>query len=150
MEGGHFYWDHVSPLKMFQLGSFPPELANKWRLGVGSIRRDQLTPRNSVFEFDKPGFGEKCKIFAAKAKRPILASTGQNHQPAMNYRAGSQSLYGQMQNMCRLFFYHRKALMFKLSYYIPHILRSLVVISVANLMVPYSGPFPNSFVILCL
>ena len=136
---------------MFQLGSFPPELANKWRLGVGgSIRRDQLTPRNSVFEFDKPGFGEKCKIFAAKAKRPILASTGQNHQPAMNYRAGSQSLYGQMQNMCRLFFYHRKALMFKLSYYIPHILRSLVVISVANLMVPYSGPFPNSFVILCL
>ena len=27
--------DIMSPLKVSQLGSFPPELANKWRLGVG-------------------------------------------------------------------------------------------------------------------
>ena len=32
--------DITYPLKVSQLGSFPPELANKWRLGVGNIRRD--------------------------------------------------------------------------------------------------------------
>ena len=42
--------------------------------------------------------GGKCKILAVREKRPILP-TQPNHQAAMNYRVGSQSLYGQMLNI---------------------------------------------------
>ena len=46
--------DITSLLKVSQLGSFPPELANKWRLGVGNIRRDSTLgglalSRNSIY-----------------------------------------------------------------------------------------------------
>ena len=74
--------------------------------------------------------GGKCKILAVREKRPILP-TQPNHQAAMNYRVGSQSLYGQMLNIliCRR---HSSSFdkVLTMSYHTEHF--TIVVISHAN------------------